>query len=144
MNCKDFEEQYIKNGMDSLTSIAKLHLNTCKKCQITISQLDRIENILSQKAAIKLPKQVKQNVLNTFPQNPLFSPEIILNILVGILLFFFVIFNFQSIPKVVIAVIDIFIKLPNILSFPIILMLMGGIVSISLIIPIFLKFQDYR
>jgi hypothetical protein len=106
--------------------------------------LDRIENILSQKAAIKLPKQVKQNVLNTFPQNPLFSPEIILNILVGILLFFFVIFNFQSIPKVVIAVIDIFIKLPNILSFPIILMLMGGIVSISLIIPIFLKFQDYR
>ncbi len=141
---RDFEKQYIKNGKNSLGSDAKLHLRKCKKCQSKIYQLDKIENVLLHKITIKLPKQVQANVLNTLPKNPIFSPELILNIFVGISLFLFVLFNFQSIYKVVIFFVNILIQLPNIFSFPMILILMGGIVSASLLFPIYLKFQDYR
>ena len=141
MNCKDFEKQYIKNG---ITSTTKSHLNICENCQITLAKLDKIDNLLSQKITFQLPKQVRKNILNTIPKKPIYSPEIILNIAVGIILFFIVMFNLQSIINIINTIGSSIIQLPSIFSFRMFFMLISGTVGISLLFPIYLKYQDYR
>ncbi|MEA1987502.1 MAG: hypothetical protein U9N76_08460 [Candidatus Marinimicrobia bacterium] len=141
MNCKTFENEYIQFGLEQMSSSAKKHLRNCKKCKNTIVELRQIDDLLIQKRHIILPTRVKKNVLNTLPNNSIFSPTFIVNIVFAIITFILFMFNYHSIVKTLISVSYNFIELINIISFHKLIFYISGLVAISLFFPISLKFR---